>query len=236
MVPTTIPNAFPIDTQSPLVKPHQLNKEDRSRAQHPEWSFEDYEKGVNADFMGEMTLNPIERDEDGFMRSDDQLYLWREPGGENRYLQNDPIISIHYSDLRKSNIVKSAIEFLEFKRPELKEIVPPLIRPMHYSLLYCASKISIQTVMPEGLTVRETDEIDSDQYNVNLVQSHLEMERVRRLGENGTALTLRQRWNLLKRKVTSTWLVRNPDPQNPNSSESQRSNFECTSECSSFEI
>ena len=103
-------------------------------------------------------------------------------------MRRDHIISFHYSDLCRANIVKSAIEFLEFKRPELKEIVPPLIRPMHYSLLYCASKISVQTVMPESFTVGATDEIDWDQYNVQLVKAHKEMERVRRLGENGTEL------------------------------------------------
>ena len=65
MVPTTIPTQFPIETQSPLAKSHQSNKEDRSRAQHPELSFEDYEKSANVDFAGEMALNPIERDEDG---------------------------------------------------------------------------------------------------------------------------------------------------------------------------
>ncbi len=100
------------------------------------------------------------------MRSNDQLYIWREPGGQNRYSQKDPIISIHYSDLCKPNIVKSAIEFLEFKQPALKEIIPPRIRPMHYSLLYCASKISIQTAMPESFTVGGTDEIDWEKYNV----------------------------------------------------------------------
>ena len=156
--------------------------------QHPEWSFEDCGKGMNVDFAGEMTLNPIEKDADGFMRSDDQLYLWREPGGANEYSRKDPVISIHYSDLRNPKIVKSAVEFFESKRPELKQIVAPRIRPMHYSLVYCASKIAIQTVMPESFTIGKTDEIDWHEYDLQMDEEQLELEQVRRSAEEGTSL------------------------------------------------